>query len=373
MRKILEFLFLSVAIIASSCNRDEVITASLPPKIIVEDSGNYRVQVGDEIRIAPRYENVDGATFSWTIESVEVATTRAYVYMSESVGVVEITLTVIGESGVDSYTFEVESVEPFKVYDYTPAPGQFINDLKMAGFKDTETSMAAAIKYAERRILNNQFVSLGAFGGYIVLGLEHSITNDEANDFAILGNAIENGSEPGIVWVMQDENANGLPDDTWYELAGSESGSGSTIQNYAVTYYRPSGEAMGVEWSDNLGQSGVVEYLEDYHSQPSYYPQWIDADSYTLQGTRLEARGYDKNGDGALWVLPAIGWGYVDNLSEVDFSGGENHFDISNAVDSNGVHKELSYIDFVKVQSAVQQQCGWVGELSTEVRGIREL
>lgn len=45
------------------------------------------------------------------------------------------------------------------------------------------------------------------------------------------------------MWVMQDENGDGLPNDTWYEVKGSEYGKAETDQDYAVTYYRP--EAPG--------------------------------------------------------------------------------------------------------------------------------
>lgn len=38
---------------------------------------------------------------------------------------------------------------------------------------------------------------------------------------------------------MQDVNGDGLPNDEWYELKGSEYGKPETIQDYAVTYFRP--------------------------------------------------------------------------------------------------------------------------------------
>lgn len=43
MRKVLEFLFLSViVVVASSCNIDDVITTSLPPKILLDsETGIY--------------------------------------------------------------------------------------------------------------------------------------------------------------------------------------------------------------------------------------------------------------------------------------------------------------------------------------------
>ena len=47
-----------------------------------------------------------------------------------------------------------------------------------------------------------------------------------------------------------------------------------------------------------------------------------------------------------------------------------NHFRISDAIDSNGKAVDLEYIDFVKVQTALNAKSGWLGELSTEVFAI---
>jgi hypothetical protein len=274
-----------------------------------------------------------------------------------------------------------------KVYEYTPAPGQFINELKTGGFDGTQTTPEAAVAYAEARMSqttadgtpNPIWVSLGGFGGYIVVGFDHSIDNSGGYDIGILGNSFSGSSEPGIVWVMQDENGNGLPDDTWYELAGSETGKAETIQNYAVTYYRPTEPKQPVKWTDNQGNSGEIDYLKQFHRQDYYYPLWIEADSYTLTGTRLEPRNYDASGNGTYWVNVEYDWGYADNFSPIDrltdddnagASANANHFKISNAIDANGKHKELKYIDFVKVQVGVNTKSGWLGEVSTEVFGF---
>ena len=65
-------------------------------------------------------------------------------------------------------------------------------------------------------------------------------------DLQILGNsylaegadARQGGSsEPALVFVSHDDNGNGLPDDKWYELAGSEYGKTGTWSNYTVTYH----------------------------------------------------------------------------------------------------------------------------------------
>lgn len=262
------------------------------------------------------------------------------------------------------------------VFEYTPAPGQFINEDK-SGFAGVKTASEAAA-YAMKRLDAEKYVSLGGFGGYIVVGFDHSIDNYGGYDFAIKGNSFDGSSEPGVVWVMQDENGNGKPDDTWYELKGCETGAEGTIQNYSVTYYRPTEVGAAVKWEDSLGEEGEISRVPS-HKQDYYYPAWIEEDSYTLSGTRLEARNYDKSGNGTMWINPPYEWGYADNASDIDrlidgdnssAAAVPNHFRISDAIDSKGKKVELEYIDFVKVQTALNAQSGWLGELSTEVFSI---
>ena len=274
---------------------------------------------------------------------------------------------------------EASSAEWSKVYEYTPAPGQFIGETVSGGFTGEESTPADAVAYAEERLDEGNYVSLGGFGGYIVVGFDHSIDNNHGYDFAIMGNPFSGSSEPGVVYVMQDENGDGEPNDTWYELRGSEVNKTHTLRDYSVTYYRPEAPQMPVQWSDSEGQSGEIDYLKAYHRQPYYYPTWIKEDSYTLSGTRLEARNYDSSGKGTYWILPEYDWGYVDNYSPKDRitngigskeAKGANRFRIADAIDENGTSVDLDYIDFVKVQTAVNSKSGWLGEVSTEVLGF---
>ena len=262
------------------------------------------------------------------------------------------------------------------VLEYLPAPGQFINELKTGGFDGTQLTMQAANEYALNRLNMGTFVSLGAFGGYIVVGFDHSIINTGVYDFAVKGNSFTNSSEPGIVYVMKDSNGDGLANDTWYELSGSDTDAATTIRNYEVTYYKPTEVGAPVKWTDNQGGNGEIDYLKAYHNQDFYYPLWVTEDSYTLKGTRLEARNYDRSGKGSSWVLPEYDWGYADNYSptdRVDSKSKDNKFMISNAIDENGNGVFLPYIDFVKIQTGVQSKSGWLGEVSTEVLGVYDL
>ncbi len=288
---------------------------------------------------------------------------------------------VITETLEDHYRAKTETSVPEQtvVFEYTPAPGQFINETKTGGFDGTQTTPEAAVAYATQRMKDDIWVSLGGFGGYIVVGFDHSIDNTGSYDFGVKGNSFGGSSEPGIVWVMQDQNGNGLPDEMWYELAGSETGKSETIQNYSVTYYRPSEPQQPVKWTDNQGNSGEIDYLKVYHKQDYYYPLWIKEDSYTLTGTCLKARNYDASGKGTYWVNDEYDWGYVDNFSPIDrltnsdnanAAANANHFKISNAIDANGNKVDLKYIDFVKVQVGVNAKSGWLGEVSTEVFGF---
>ena len=387
----------------------EVVNAEDIPFVWEFDRKAYHTVVGRKLRIAPSVmSRVEGVTYTWSFEDNEdiISQESNLTFVADSVGEYAITATARVKHGDGDMTITHKFVviaynegayyraksgsskaDWSKVYDYTPAPGQFINELITGGFDGTQTTPEAAIAYAEARMrevdMNGNpypnWVSLGGFGGYIIVGFDHSIDNSGDYDLGILGNSFSGSSEPGVVWVMQDENGDGIPNDTWYELAGSETGKAETIQNYAVTYYRPSGAGMPVQWSDNLGKHGEIDYLSQFHRQDYYYPLWIESDSYTLTGTCLAPRNYDASGNGSYWVNAEYDWGYADNYSPIDRLSDEentgddanaNHFKISNAIDCDGEPIHLNYIDFVKVQCAVQAKSGWLGEVSTEIFGF---
>lgn len=376
----------------------EVLAAENMPFVWQFGSEMLHTVVGREVVIVPTAvsEGID-VTYYWSSSNQPEDASRQsyYAYTPRSTGRHTITATASVLRGNEPmvvskiFTLDVYAEGKFyreataasnsncnRVYDYTPAPGQFIGD------KYTAATPTEACSVALQRMQKGQYISLGGFGGYIVVGFDHSITNGEGYDFAVGGNSFNSSSEPGIVWVMQDENGDGEPNDTWYELAGSETGKSGTIRNYAVTYYRPSGAGMSVQWVDNIGGSGEIAYLPTYHKQDYYYPEWIAAESYTLSGTRLEARNYDKYGNGAMWIQPPYDWGYADNYSSIDrLAEGEgsestampNGFDISKAIDHRGESVELGFVDFVKVQTACNTSSGWLGENSTEVFGIYDI
>ncbi|MBS7562821.1 cell surface protein [Mucilaginibacter sp. Bleaf8] len=241
-----------------------------------------------------------------------------------------------------------------QLFEYQPAPGQYIN-----------TDLASETAARSVLLSNSGLVSLGGFGGYVVFGFDHTVLNrDSQDDLVIYGNAFNAFAEPGVIWVMQDTNGNGKPDDTWYELAGSETGKPGYVNNYSVTYTRPNPLTGDVPWKDSQGKSGVVK-TNAFHTQ-AYYPESLTANTYTLSGTLLPSSNIDDSNPSYI-TSAAFPFGYADNTP------GGDKADIARAVDASGKPVSLKGIDFVKIQTGIQYNMGWLGECSTEVSGIADL
>lgn len=281
------------------------------------------------------------------------------------------------------------------VFEYRPAPGQFVNKLPLFEIGNTEEDMR---NKAESAIANNkrEMISLGGFGGYVVFGFDHMVENkDGFCDFRVLGNAFwatgsstGGSSEPGVIMVSYDKNGNGKPDDEWYEIAGSEYN--KSIKNYQITYDRPDPNKDPVEdeniepnaedvehvyWKDNQNGEGYIfklgPWIQNYND--NYYPKWINQDEITFTGTKVPDNGVNKGGSGGndqSWVLTAYEYGYADNIPNND---DRSAIDINWAVDKNGNSVTLPGIHFVKVYTGMNQQCGWLGGTSTEVTGAVDL
>lgn len=267
-------------------------------------------------------------------------------------------------SGEEITTTQVD--EPVaRILEYTPAPGQFINEEALSGgaFNGVDTPDKAC-RYVAARFAQNNWVSLGGWGGYVIAAFAEPVPNTGDYDLYVKGNSMNTSSEPGIVWVMQDANGNGVPDDTWYELKGSEYDNAATIRGYQITYTQAADGSAA--WSDNRGGSGTIDRMDE-HTQASYYPAWISTSELKLSGTRLPANIKEA---GKQWQAQAFAWGYADNFSTVDRIGMTNRFRISDAVTADGAPANLRQIDFIKIQTGVNAKAPLIGEVSTEVCGI---
>lgn len=277
---------------------------------------------------------------------------------------------------------EAQSPYISAVYDYSPAPGQFVNTMPVLSAEMSKTDVVLAASKALCGVKAGELVTLGGFGGSIVFGFDHTVENRQGlRDFRIMGNAFNNSpdpslpggsAEPGVIYVSYDQNNNNQPDDKWYEIAGSEYKNSASLPDYQISYHRPSSELPSqtyIKWDDNQNQSGFLAKSQ-LHNQ-SYFPHTASSQqTITFKGVLLPPNGVDISSNGSLWVMKAYGHGYADNAPN---NHPDSAIDIGWAVNDDGSPANLKGINFVKIVSAINQQCGPLGEVSTEVCGAYDL
>lgn len=330
-----------------------------------------------------------GEGYRWTVDGVEVSSGRELLFLSADEGIHEIVLEIIDPDNPMRHEITVEVVHedveysPYisRVLEYRPAPGQFVNEMPLYEEGDTEADMIGKVEECICGTANS-LITLGAWGGYVTFAFDHTVMNVPGeNDLYIKGNAFYQvrgdrpggNAEPGIIMVSLDVNGNGLPDDEWYELRGSAHSDPATRHDYSVTYYPPQPgheiitsaiftDEHYIRWEDSLKEEGWIS-ANTFHSQP-YFPQWLPQEPMTFSGTRLPDNGVDEGGLTG-YVLYTYSWGYADNHPNTEET--LCSVDISNAINSAGEAVSLPGVDFVRVYTGVNQYCGRIGEISTEI------
>lgn len=361
---------LMVATLFFGCKKDAE-TAPDGKMGITENSLTGKVNAKTELYAVSN----DGRGFQheWKLDGKVVSTAYNFAFTPINSGTYIIEYKGYNGAGSFSHTYTINVQVPVvaatptsskfisKVFEYAPAPGQHINNASL-GSPEQAQKLVGSI---------NNMVSLGGFGGYIVFGFDHSVVNQNGSDLAIYGNPFGPPfafAEPGIVMVSQDKNGNGLPDDEWFELAGSEYEKATTIKNYEITYTNPKA-AANVAWTDNQGNSGVVN---NSAKRINFYPLFAsNQDKITFKGTLLPS----TLSTSGIVTNAAFDWGYTDSYSTGDDYKTKlyNSFDIAWAVDGAGKKVSLSTIDFVKVYTAQNVNAGILGEISTDVKGATDL
>ncbi|MFI3330254.1 MAG: hypothetical protein R3Y38_00440 [Rikenellaceae bacterium] len=284
-------------------------------EIFITDAGNY-VTPGTIYCYSPQ------GVLRWSATTGDIPSAIAFTTVSlEDVGPNT-------SGGGDDDEPEEDVVYVSKVLEYVPAPGQFVGVYPTYVSGDSAQDMCDK---ALTSIQNSGLVTLGGWGGYVIVGFDSPIENKAGlRDFRVLGNAsYTGGAEPGVIMVSRDENGNGLADDTWYEVVGSEHQNSTTKQ---VTYT----------------------------SDSSNFPAWITSD-LSFEGTELPN---NSSMSGTTIVLSSFEWGYADNVSNTS---------TESAIDISWANPELESIDFIKIYTGVDAINGVLGECSTEFAGIDDL
>jgi hypothetical protein len=407
-------LILAAVLVANCSSGDDSSDNSNPPTGGIGNN-EYNAQRATIVPITVNSTVSANATYSWSVtnspsENYSLANNSAkeVLFAATEIGTYELTVVITDNGNTQTQKIKVhvskeaKDYKTFiaKVFDFKPAPGQFINDLPAANDGETyDKILSRANTYLAKK--NGDLISLGAFGGYIVFGFDHTIVNVKGKrDFRVLGNAFwaeanpnpdktmrGGSSEAGVIMVSYDKNKNGLPDDEWYEIEGAGHKMEKTVQNYEITYYRPDPNKIPVPgggtgtvqftdieyiyWKDNQGKDGYLAQNNAYNHSLDYWPKWLkDQEKITFKGTRLPDNAVDESGTGSYFVQYAFLYGYADNAPNND---NDSAIDIDWAIDKNGNKIHLPGVDFVKVYNALNQQAGWLGETSTEIMGATDL
>ena len=368
--------------------------------VIPADTGSVTVSLAAPENATVRFgysalkPNEDGV-YTQTIDTTNASTTRTYTMV----------LNVIEGEGEDAYTRLLqqslsitlskpdENVEllPNAVVDHLAPLSQYTN-----GRQTIYTDGRQYGIYPERSLIGaanwEGVTSLGNFGGHIVWKYDEPIKNDPSHaygvDFCVYGNAYSSGygTEAGQVWVSKDG-------ETWYALAGSEHFEDKVIWDYTVTYENTN-SSYSFDWSDNYGNGGTwfnAAVGQEFPDPAIYALHSFDGeDKLTLSGVLLKGYvGTEIKENPYCMYKSSEMFGYVDALAS-DPAYGEggggaagnaqlnpenpyaqtnmgSSFDISWAVDANGMPVYLDEISYVKVQTAVFANGGVMGEASTEV------
>jgi len=293
-----------------------------------------------------------------------------------------------------------EEGSPFavRVLVFAPAPGQFVNH---PDFNVPERALGPPLGGGTSAPNNTSVVSLGGFGGYIVLGYDHTVVDDPLNPFGmdaiIFGNAYWVGGNPNRHWaecamieISLDENENGLADDPWYLIPGTH-------------IIDPPSQFVIVQWDDDIkdgyyppddeswipaGNSGT--WQTEAFALPTAVFGAAVVTNPTAKGNSEGIYGYgdysptlvlgDLDGDDIVddtTITPQQFYTTPDDPLAVGMtvgSGGGDAFDIAWAIDPiTGDAAELYGFDFIRLTSAVDSVSPILGEKSAEIDAVADV
>ena len=278
-----------------------------------------------------------------------------------------------------------------RVLDYSPAPGQFVQNPQ---FNDPTRALgppgiAGGLSAGD----NSKCVTLGGFGGSITLGFDHSIRANPHNprrcDFIVYGNGFLVGGDPmrrnaecGVIEVSRDDNHNGLADDAWYLIPGSHLAPPivrTTAAWNALTlnptwvppgrsgawntsgYMLPTGAFSASPILVNTLGTGAEQVWGYADLAPTLLLGDTNADN-TIADPGADAANFYTRPDDPLAVGISPG------------SGGGSAIAIRWAVDpATGAPANLDRIDFVRITTGINAVHPILGEISTEISALADV
>lgn len=284
-----------------------------------------------------------------------------------------------------------------RVVDYSPAPGQFVNN---SHFNEATLALGSPFPGGLPPADESFLLTLGGFGGSVTLAFDHTVIDDPLNYFGmdaiVFGNAFWVNGNPNDHWaecatieISLDVNNNGNADDGWYLIPGSH-------------ILDAVGQFVVVTWDDDVadgtfppafdtwipvGSSGTwtteaYELPADLFGTPVVTNPSDDPDVEGIFGYAEYSptlRLGDLDGDGAIddpAISPEEFYTVPDDPLVVGMtpgSGGGDAFDIAWAIDpATGELADLPGFDFIRITSAVNVVLGPLGERSAEIDAVAD-
>lgn len=398
MKKYIKYILCALALSNFySCSKDSVKPDPIPgpeQTVAIKLASEFAVARYNVVVIDPEVviENSNGVVpqYKWTVkvsgkdgvvkDSV-ICDTKILQFIAPKADDYAVDFTVTSGKAIQRASTKVKVSETGITYnsralsliDYLPAPAFNIGNYEFS-------TKAEAMESMQTNLLEGSLIDLGTFGGYIVVGFDHTVINAYGKrDFSIqtsISDVVK--ISPVSIYVAYDANKNGIADENeWYEIAGSEHYRSSTVKNYEITYHKPDPNKAAtagtadwqfdttyLTWTDNKSISGKITKTKKWRRY-NYYPSWM-GESYTLKGTKLSLPVKDvSDGQGLNWNVGTFDWGY----------GGikDPSIDISWAVDKNGNKVHLPGIDFVKVYVPTFIELGSVDLLTNSFEFAEDL
>ncbi|MDR1095693.1 MAG: bacterial Ig-like domain-containing protein [Spirochaetaceae bacterium] len=337
--------------------------------------GKYYVKSGSSIVLAPvRYligykadHTDDGVSYAWTVTGGAYDTSvphngETFAFKPAAPATYAVTVSVTGRNFITGYSDTKSATTDVVCYSGTVSSSKTfqgpLKDFAPGQFTERGTGYGW---------------SLGA-----VLGYEVWDTGSARSNATITGNGFESWHEPGIVWVQADDNGNGIPDEMWYEVKGSEdTGNPNLItRRYALTYFRvkdaePPPNQYGqiirtIYWVDQRGRVGIIgggwPTSGTNGEGRNGGIHGVDGDWITFTGTILRDSADRLNLNGAGNGSMS---GYVDIYTPADKQVCK--VDVKNAIKADGTPAETGSFRFIKVQTAFFDYGNGFGETSTEI------
>ncbi len=308
-----------------------------------------------------------------------------------SIGIVSVSLTHQRVHGGDGGAFADILI------DFAPAPGQFVNN---PNFNNPAKALGAPVGDGLNSQDTSKVVSLGGFGGVIVLGFSQTVWDDPCNpyglDAIVFGNAIfalgdpnRRFAEAAVIEISRDANNNGIADDPWYLIRGShlpDPIAALHAQTWDTNTADPTNPPNNPAWIPT-GQSGVWQTIN--YRLPALFESTVVVNP---SGPAASLEGYFGYADCTPVLI--LGDTDADDIAEQpgmdpqDFytvadnpfavgvspgSGGGDAFDIAWAIDpADGFPAHLDGFDFIRISTAVHFIAGPLGELSAEIGGVSD-